>query len=389
MDLRWHRGLAWLPLVTLATSAITLCAGCRRSGTTPTVVPESRSIDASTARDAAQDAGLADRSDALVESGADADASVVIDYFSLRDSAFVVSAQHDLAMREPPAATVASQRSGRAPTLSAAVALLRTQRASEARFVPEGAFSALGDGRFALITRRVDRGFRASPAFELHVFSENNGAAQLEGSAQAPTANLYVGVGGSTGCAPAVLAREVRDIDNDQEPELLFVLRYCLMASCISGYRAFEYTFVYDLTPGPRLALLLERRIRGQAHEQDTRSRALTWRDVNGDGHPDAIARGRDCVANIDRWMRYVRGVPGSTDEVELMSCQRPEAACADNPHALRDCVERDETALYDPATDAWRAGTDGAEPLPDRDCSGQPLSESTREISGETTNEP
>ncbi len=292
----------------------------------------------------------------------------------LRASAFVRSAQYDLPMRDPPTPTPASARSGRAPTLAAATATLRAQRASAARFMPEGAFNALGDGRFVLITRRSDRGFRHSPAFELHVFSENAGVAQLEGSAQVPTANLFVGQSGANGCPPAILAREVRDVDADGEPELLFVLRYCLMASCVNGYVAFEYLLVYDLTPGPRLSLMVERRKRGQGHEHDARSRTVQWRDVNGDGHPDVIARGRDCVSSYDRIQSYLRGEGASPiDDVAMGACDAPERTCAENGFGLRDCVEHSETALWDPVTDAWHPGTDGAERLPDSDCSGNP----------------
>lgn len=368
----WLRSIPGLAVILFASS-------CRRSDTAPTIVPERRSLDAAIAQDASSAIDARSSHDAhspLDASPFDGDGPVSVTPFALRESAFVVSALYDRPLRAPVTPVIPASRSGRAPTLGAAVAALRAERASEARFVPEGAFSAIGDGRFALVTRRVDRGLRFTPSFELHVFSESDGRAQLEGSAQAPTALLFAGQSGSTGCAPAILARELRDIDQDQEPELLLVLRYCSMASCVSGYRAFEYTLVYDLAPGPRLALMLERRIRGQAHEHDTRSRTLVFRDVNNDGHPDAIARGRDCLTNVDRWMRYVNGNGDAPlEDVSLTDCETPELRCADNAFALRDCSERSETLLYDPSSDAWRLATDGADPLPDRDCSGQPLS--------------
>ncbi|MBL8684941.1 MAG: hypothetical protein JNK05_37540 [Myxococcales bacterium] len=356
-----------------AVALVAVACTRNRDASRPTVTHELRdaALDATPARDA-----RADRASPAIDASADGDAESESPNvrFELRPSAFVVSGQYDLPMREPAAPTPASTRSGRAPSLGAAVTALRAQRASAARFQAEGGFNALGDGRFALITRRSDRGFRRSPAFELHVFSENAGVAQLEGSAQVPTANLYVGESGGSGCAPAILAREVRDVDADGEPELVIVLRYCLMASCVTGYVAFEYLIVYDLTPGPRLALMVERRKRGQSNQHDARSRTVTWRDVNGDGHPDAIARGRDCIANLDRVFSFERG-EGDAALVEdtTTACQTPELTCAENRYGLRDCSDRDETALWDPATDTWRAGTDGAERFPDQDCSGNP----------------
>jgi hypothetical protein len=130
---------------------------------------------------------------------------------------------------------------------------------------------------------------------------------------------------------------------------------------------------------------MVERRKRGQSHEHDTRSRAVTWRDVNGDGHPDVVARGRDCLANIDRVFSYLRGEgDAALGEVAMGDCEAPELTCAENSYRLRDCSEQSETALWDPATDAWRAGTDGAERLPDRDCSGNPVSSESPSESAE-----
>jgi hypothetical protein len=366
------------PMDPLRAASVLLCVlagACRRETPPPTVTEpraearDAASIDASTPNSTPD----ATRVEAGADSGADAANDAVIERpTGLRPSAFVLSGFEDRALRAPAAATPATARSGRAPSLGAAVAMLRARRSSAARFVPEGGFNALGDGRFALVVQRFDPGAPRSPAFEVHVFSESEGAAQLEGSAQVPTTYLYLGENGATGCAPAILAREVRDFDDDDEPELSLIIRYCLRASCSAGYVAMEYHAIYDVTPGPSLAALVERRWRGQDNMHSARTRVVSWRDVNGDGHPDLVARGRDCEPDIDRIFAMGRGEHDDeqTDlEAMINPCPRPERGCPDNPTGLRICVARDEVALYDPATDAWRAGTDGAEPLIEPPC--------------------
>lgn len=285
---------------------------------------------------------------------------------SERGSVFLTAAIADRPVREPLSPTPAARRSGRAPAIDAALSALSEQRSSTARFSAEGAFSPLGGGRFALVVSRYEAAHTRSPAFEVHVFSERDGAAQIEGSAQIPTSFLYVGQSGQNGCAPAVLSREVRDLDNDREPELSLTLRYCLRAACTGGYAAMEFQAVYDLSPGPRLVLLVERRARGQRLFHETRTRAVSFRDVNHDGHPDAIVTGRDCAIDPQRYREIVRAQPNAERD-----CATPELACADNASGLRTCVARSETALYDPAIDAWRLGTDGAEPLIETPCLG------------------
>jgi hypothetical protein len=283
-----------------------------------------------------------------------------------RESVFLTAAIADRPVREPAAPTPAARRSGRAPTIAAALAALSERRSSTARFAAEGSFASLGGGRFALVVSRYEAAHVRSPAFEVHVFSEDGGVAQIEGSAQIPTSFLFVGVSGQTGCAPSVLSREVRDFDHDREPELSLVLRYCLRAACTGGYAAMEYQAVYDLTPGPRLVLLVERRARGQRLFHGTRTRSLAFRDVNRDGHPDAIATGRDCAIDPQRYSELVRTQPAAA-----IDCATPELTCADNARNLRTCVTRSETALYDPAIDGWRLGADGAEPLVETPCVG------------------
>lgn len=333
-------------------------ARCQREAPLQPAAP-ARVADASAARDAALDAATdaSERTALLLPpmpSGA------------VQNTAIFTAALGDRAMREPPAATPASARSGRAPTIAAVESLLIERRSSTAQFVAEGPFSPLGDGRFALLVRRTDLRYPSSPSFELHVVSESPArAAQLEGSAQIPTSYLFAGESGRNGCEPAVLSREVRDIDNDREPELSLALRYCLRAPCGGGgYHAMEYQAVYDLTPAPRLALLVERRVRGQRSFGSARTRTVTWRDVNHDGHADAVVEGRDCAPDPQRTQAFLSDHPPETNV-----CARPELECADNPSNLRNCTNRSETVLYDSATDVWRAGTDGAEPLTDLPC--------------------
>lgn len=361
------------PLRAASVLLCVLAGACRRETPPPTVtLPRAQALDASALDASVRDA---ERAEAGADSAADATGDgAIAPPTGLRPSAFVLSGFEDRAMRAPAAATPATARSGRAPSLGAAVAMLRARRSSAARFVPEGGFNALGDGRFALVVQRFDPGAPRSPAFEVHVFSESEGAAQLEGSAQVPTTFLYLGANGESGCAPAILAREVRDFDDDQEPELSLIIRYCLRASCASGYVAMEYHAVYDVTPGPSLAALVERRWRGQDNMHSARTRVVSWRDVNGDGHPDLVARGRDCEPDIDRIFSYARGEHDNdesapSDEAMINPCPRPERGCPDNPTGMRNCVARDEVALYDPSTDAWRPGTDGAEPLIEPPC--------------------
>jgi hypothetical protein len=306
--------------------------------------------------------------DGAVEDASDPDAVslTAVPTAASRESVFLTAAIADRPIREPAAPTPVARRSGRAPTIAAALAALSERRSSTARFTAEGSFAALGGGRFVLVVSRYEAAHIRSPAFEVHVFSEDGGAAQIEGSAQIPTSFLFVGRSGQTGCAPSVLSREVRDIDHDRELELSLTLRYCLRAACTGGYAAMEYQAIYDLTPGPRLVLLVERRVRGQRLFHGTRTRSLTFRDVNRDGHPDAIATGRDCAIDPQRYSAIVRAQPAAA-----IDCATPELACPDNARNLRTCVPRSETALYAPAIDGWRLGTDGAEPLIETPCVG------------------
>ncbi len=315
---------------------------------------DASAVDAATPQDSAPEASIAPfsferyRTDGGVE-------------FMYSSSAFVRAARSSAgAGRAMPRFDAPAARSGRAPSMSALLAAARAQIASAASFTTQGAFNALGDGRFVAVLQRTDRGAPRSPTLEVVVASELEGRAQIEGVAEVPTSGVWTGAEGN-GCDLSVEGREVRDLDNDGELEIALAVNYCTQPACPTGYVTFSYLAVYDLTPAPRLALMVERRILPQAEMYGTRERRTRWRDVNGDGHPDLVAIGEDC-AFVDSTM------PADASASQLGCDHFGAGLMTEQDELSLCCLRRTENVLYDPAQDAWLAGGDGAllaEPSP------------------------
>lgn len=287
-----------------------------------------------------------------------------VEFYSFAESAFVsVGAGSREAPRSAPRFDAPAPRSGRAPAMAAVLAAVRATVASGATFAPQGRFNALGDGRFVLVLQRTDRGFPRSPSLDVVVASESaeGGRAQIEGMAEVPTTDVFQGDVGN-GCDLSVEGRELRDIDGDGELELAMSVRYCSQPVCPTGFSEFEYLAVYDLTPAPRLVAFVERKVLGQSDIRGLRARRTRWRDVNNDGHADLIAEGEDCG-----WVGS-EAIEGRAP-AELGCARFHTVEFEGSPPSLC-CVRRSETVLYDPATDQWRAGGDGACPAEELPCS-------------------
>ncbi len=247
-------------------------------------------------------------------------------------------------------------RSGRAPTMRAVAETLRRQLSSSAVFAAQGAFNALGGGRFVAVVQRTDRGNERSPTLLVLVASELDGAAQIEGFAEVPTLGVWQGAG-TSGCDLTVMGRELRDLDNDGEPELSLAIEYCSQPVCPTGVTQFRYLVVYDLDPAPRVAVMVERAVLPQSEVLLKRQRTTRWRDVDRDGHPDLLIEGTDCELLPD-W----RSIPEDASAASRGCVSLVEGVC---------CVQASETVLYDPREDLWHPGGDGAELASPAPCGG------------------
>lgn len=259
---------------------------------------------------------------------------------------------NDARIRITPA-TITS-RSGRAPAMRAVRDALQRQLASSASFVAQGAFNALGDGRFVAVVQRTDRAFPASPTLLVVVASELDGQAQIEHVAELPTDGVYVSP--NPDCGLTVMGRELRDIDNDGELELSIAVSYCSQPACPTGYTSYSYLAVYDLTPAPRLAVMVERAIHPESDVLPKRTRRTRWSDVNRDGHADLIIEGEDCqfLSSESR--------PANATAASLGCRTFEDDIC---------CVDRREVVLYDPSSDLWHPGGNGASPVVYSPCNG------------------
>ncbi len=251
-------------------------------------------------------------------------------------------------------------RSGHAPPMRGVLEALRTTLATNATFALDGGFNALGDGRFVAVVRRTDRANPVSPVILVVVASELDGRAQLEAIAEVPTKLVAES---QTTCMLTVRGRELRDFDNDGELELALSVSYCGPVSCPFGHRTFESLVVFDLSPIPSIAVMVQRHYSGDAADVGRRALRTRWTDVNNDGHGDIVVVGEDCgfIApdpndNSDE---------GDTRTAAQLGCARrvaargPDNAFEDSP--IWCCIDRREVALYNAAIDAWRPANAGA----------------------------
>lgn len=358
--------LARLALV-LALCASSLACRDRAQPAAPQVDPapsSSSSLDA-TARPDASDEARADRSiDRERDGDSSRDTSLWFSpwryrtdggfEFDMNPSALVGTEGrlNDARTRITPATVTG--RSGRAPAMRAVRDELRRQLSSSSSFVAQGAFNAVGDGRFVAVVQRTDRAFPDSPTLLVVVASELDGRAQLENVAELPTDGVFQSP--NPECQLTVMGRELRDIDRDGELELSIAVHYCTQPVCPTGYTEIAYLAVYDLTPSPRLAVMVERAIHPESDVLPKRTRRTRWSDVNSDGHPDLVIDGEDCQFVADP--RQLEGASAST-----LGCRSLEDSIC--------CVDRSEVVLYDPGSDLWHPGGNGATPVVYSPCSG------------------
>jgi hypothetical protein len=328
------------------------------------------SLDASSlAADASSDSGRRAATDGAVTDGSFA-STVYVPYRTRGGVEFYYSREVFEEGPTSPGANasrsfaVPAARSGRAPAARALFAAMSTALSSGATYAMQGAFNALGEGRFVSVVQRTDRGNRRSPVLMVVISSENAGAAQLEGVAEIPTDGVW-NESGSNGCPLSIEGRELRDLDGDGELELALVIQFCSQPSCPMGYSEFEYFSVVDLSPSPTVVAMVQRRYRPQSTSVGRRTLRTRWRDTNGDGHNDLSVEGEDCA-----WI--APNEPLAQRSAAQLGCDTlgaPPGELGDmESDGLWCCVRRNDVAVYDPQRDAWhpaRAGATQAEPAP------------------------
>lgn len=257
-----------------------------------------------------------------------------------------------------------SSRSGRAPAPRAVFAALQRTLWSQATYAMQGAFNALGDGRFVSVVQRADRGNRKSPVLLVVIASENAGEAQLEGVAEVPTYGVWHESSGN-GCLLSVNGRELRDLDNDGELELSLAIRFCSQPTCPMGFNEYEYLAVVDLSPSPSVSVMVQRSMVPQSMSQGRRTLRSRWRDTNADGHADLVIEGEDCA-----WISPSE--PQAQRSAAQLGCDTLGSPPAREDDMYSDgrwcCVRRSEVALYNAQSDAWhpaRPGATQSEPSP------------------------
>lgn len=223
-------------------------------------------------------------------------------------------------------AEVAQERGGEAPTFSMIRAKLGIAKQEKVRVL--GKPLPLGDGRFVCtICRQPGEGLGEHARLIVLVVSRVADGARIESRVELQAGRSHF-AGDEDDDAdfgflagedePAVLARDVGDLDGDGEVEAWLVVKYSEIERAVGEVQR-KHTFVIDVDPAASVAFSRITSLWGLESECDIdQTLRLRYRDVDGDGHPDIVLKGK------------------------------LEKECG-------EVVEIEETHLWDEASDTWR----------------------------------
>lgn len=168
---------------------------------------------------------------------------------------------------------------------SAAVTALRPSRATDV-FILEPA-RAIGTALVALLVR-VPTNSRLAPS--LHACTVTGSEPAHAACTVLPTPSVE---------SPSTVPYNVDsiaadDVDSDGEPEFRVAISYQGAWVRPGVGSDFRYLYVVDLVPSARVALALETHRYTMISDRAV-DRTVTFRDLNGDGHPDAVVEENAC----------------------------------------------------------------------------------------------
>lgn len=167
---------------------------------------------------------------------------------------------------------------------SAAVTALRPSRATDV-FILEPA-RAIGTALVALLVR-VPTNSRLAPS--LHACTVTGSEPGRAACTVLPTPSV-----GPSDNPYNVDSIAADDVDSDGEPELRVAISYQGAWVRLGVGSDFRYLYVVDLVPSARVALALETHRYTMISDRAV-DRTVTFRDLNGDGHPDAVVEENAC----------------------------------------------------------------------------------------------
>jgi hypothetical protein len=126
---------------------------------------------------------------------------------------------------------------------------------------------------------------------EALLVSEHEGAGQIEATVRLPIEMLS-----SSEKAPELDSLTVQDVDADGEVEIEVHLSFMTHPADPSGATERTQMFVLDIEPLARVAFTMLTSVKPVSGAGAVTS-ATKFEDVDGEGHPDIVVAGKQCIA--------------------------------------------------------------------------------------------